>query len=51
MTIGTVTDKKQHDNKYVEGDEVINIKVRVCSNFEFQVGHSNQSSKLTSVKK
>ena len=25
MTIGTVTDKKQPDNKYVKGDEVMNI--------------------------
>ena len=28
MTIGTATDKKQPDNKYVEGDEVISIKFR-----------------------
>jgi hypothetical protein len=26
MTIGTVTEKKQPDNKYVEEDEVIRIK-------------------------
>ena len=26
MTIGTVTEKKQPDNKYVEEDEVIKIK-------------------------
>ena len=33
MTIGTVTEKKQPDNKYVEGDEVIIIKeLRVLIN-------------------
>ena len=43
MTIGTVTDKKQPDNKYVEGDEVMNIYiVRVRWSFELQVGHLNQ---------
>ena len=48
MTIGTVTEKKQPDNKYVEGDEVIRIKeLRVHLSFEFQVGDSNQNTKLT----
>ena len=48
MTIGTVTEKKQPDNKYVEGDEVIRIKeLRVRLSFEFQVGDSNQNTKLT----
>ena len=51
MTIGTVTDKKQPDNKYVEGDEVIRIGVRVRLSFEFEVGNLNQYAKLTSVKK
>ena len=48
MTIGTVTEKKQPDNKYVERDEVIRIKeLRVRLSFEFQVGDSNQNTKLT----
>ena len=47
MTIGTVTEKKQHDNKYVDGDEVIRIKeLRVHLSFEFQVGDSNQKKKI-----
>ena len=35
MTIGTVTEKKQPDNKYVDGDEVIRIKELLKSPFEF----------------
>ena len=50
MTIGTVTEKKQPDNKYVDGDEVIRIKeLRVHLSFEFQVGDSNQNTKLIDV--